>query len=137
MTDGFQRLDRRDDNPHDPPGGDGHGGGSPGSLPGETRAVLNRRSIYTVGLALVFAMLVSSVLPGPLVAAGFSEICFFAAMGIGIVAAFRQEPIAGAPVFTGWDRAAVMLLASQISGLFIDHDAVVQYLEQVQQTGGL
>ncbi|WP_404378395.1 hypothetical protein [Caenispirillum salinarum] len=134
---GFFRNDPDpDDGPSQGGGGNGSGGRGPGGGPGNRgRTDFNRRSLISVALAIAFAVLVSSVMPPPLVAATFSEICFFGALGIGVVAAIRREPIAGAPVLTGWDRAAMLLLLSQIAGLFVDHAEVEAYLRQVQQTG--
>lgn len=148
MSDGFPRYDPRRD-------GDGPGGFGRGPEPGggdddndferevkETRdPVVHeahiRRSLLSVMLAIGFAFLLASIMPQPLMAAAFSEVCFFGALGVGIVAAVRREPIWGAPVLTGWDRAALLLLASQVSGTFVDAVAVEEYLRQVQQTGQL
>lgn len=134
---GFFRNDpKRDDDPSRGGGWNGSGGRGPGREPDDGRRTeFNRRSLISVGLAVAFAVLISSVMPAPLVAATFSEICFFGALGIGVVAAMRREPIWGAPVLTGWDRSAMLLLLSQVAGLFVDHAEVEAYLRQVQQTG--
>lgn len=139
MTQGFPRFEPHNDD-NRPPGRGNAGGNRNGNGGGNgdgdrLAAANNRRALMSVGLGLAFAVLVASLMPGPLVAAAFTEICFFGALGLAIVAAVRREPLMGAPVFTGWDRAAMLLFASQAGGLFVDHDAVVQYLEQVQQTG--
>lgn len=121
-----------DDEPSWGGGRNNSGEGEPGR---RRRAELIRRSLISVGLAVAFAILIASIMPPPLVTATFSEICFFGAVGIGLVAVMRREPLTGAPVFTGWDRASMLLLLSQISGLFVDHAEVDSYLRQVQQTG--
>lgn len=131
---GFFRDDPRRDN-DGPQWGGRNGSGGPNDGPGKQRTDFNYRSLASVALAVVLALLISSVMPSPLVAATFSEICFFGALGIGVVAAIRREPMLGAPVLTGWDRSAMLLFLSQISGLFIDHAEVEAYLRHVQQTG--
>ncbi|GAA0573177.1 hypothetical protein [Caenispirillum bisanense] len=95
----------------------------------------NRRALLGAGLGIAIAFLIASIMPQPLVMAAFREILFFGSMGVGLISAFRREPILAAPVFTGWDRAAIMMLVAQISGAFIDHEAVEAYLQQVQDTG--
>ncbi len=100
-----------------------------------TRDRHNRRALLGAGLGIAVAFLIASIMPQPLVMAAFREILFFGSMGVGLISAFRREPILAAPVFTGWDRAAIMMLVAQISGAFIDHQAVEAYLLQVQDTG--
>lgn len=111
------------------------GGGPPDWSDPAVRDAHNRRALLSVGLGIAVAFLIASVMPQPVVLAAFREILFFGAMGVGVVSAMRREPILGAPVFTGWDRAAMMMLAAQLSGAFIDHDAVESYLLQVQESG--
>lgn len=134
---GFSRHDPRPDDDRAQGGGWHSSGGQGAGHDPENggRTDLNRRSLISVGLAIAFATLISSVMPPPLVAATFSEITFLAALGIGVVAALRRESIVGAPVLTGWDRAAMLLLLSQIAGLFVDTAEVESYLRQLQQTG--
>lgn len=143
MFDGpFHRSERGDDDDQNQrrrwsprrPRGNG-GGDSPDWSDPAVRDSHNRRAIVSVGLGVAVAFLLASVMPQPVVLAAFREILFFGAMGVGLVAAMRREPVLAAPVLTGWDRAAMMVLIAQVSGFFVDHEAVEAYLRQVQETG--
>lgn len=114
---------------------DGNGNGTPDWSDPMVRDRHNRRALISAGLGVAVAFLLASVMPQPVVLAAFREILFFGAMGVGLVAALRREPLTGAPVLTGWDRAALMMLVAQVSGLFVDHAAVEEYLRHVQETG--
>ena len=76
-----------------------------------------------VALALAFA----STVEAPFVAAMFSELLMFGALGFLVAAMYRRES-AGADHVTAWDQAALLLLASLIGGLFVDPAALQQAL---------
>lgn len=78
-----------------------------------------------VAIALAFA---STVEP-PFVAAMFSELLMFGALGFLLAAVFRRES-ARARHVTAWDQAALLLLFSLIGGLFVDPAALQQALAE-------
>lgn len=99
------------------------------------REALNRNALWTVGLTGGLALLLASMLPGPLMPAALNSLLFYAALGALILAVIRGDRW-NAPHITAWDQALMLLFGSLAAGLFVDPEQVAALVEEVAPAAG-
>jgi hypothetical protein len=92
---------------------------------------LNRNALWTVGLTVVFALILASMTPAPLIPAAMNSLLFFGAFGAVILAVIRRERLSE-PYISAWDQALMLMFGSLLAGLFVDPAQVAAI---VQETG--
>ncbi len=95
---------------------------------------MNRRSLFNIALTLALGLMLGALSPDPIKLAAVGSFMFFAAMGVALMALLRKEKMFQ-PRITRWDVAAGFYLFSMLTNLFVDHEAVIEFLERVQRDG--
>ena len=92
-----------------------------------------RRLVGSLILVLAAAVVLASMSPDVLRTAVVASFLFFVSIGVALSALLRQErPFV--PRLTRWDLAAGFYLFSIAMNAFVDRDAVMEQLEQLQQS---
>lgn len=101
---------------------------------GKTR--LNAERLLAAALVFALSLFVASFGPPALVAAVTANLLFFAAIGAALRGAVvRERPFADH--ITAWDQAALLFLASLLSGAMVDPQAAEAVLAEMSKARGI
>ena len=93
--------------------------------------------MMALAFVLALAFFVASLMPSALVAPVLAELLFYAALGGAAGALLKRQSMLGEKGMTGWDQAALLILASLVCGMFVDPEAAREALAQMtQETAG-
>ena len=98
---------------------------------------VDRVRAFVISLALTgsLALLLASIVPRVLFAAAMETLLYIAAFASAIAAGLRREPMWSRAELNTWDRSLVLLVAALAFGLFVDHAAVLAFLEEMAEVG--
>lgn len=89
-----------------------------------------RETLIRVGLPLLAALFLAVWLPSPLFLPVMEVFSFYAAIGMGLAAFWRREPLPERGRFNRWDSAMILMAVSLSFALFVDEQAVLAFIEQ-------